>query len=188
MIDPLAGWHTDHIHFAQLLDLLEEQVSIFHRGELPNYNLMSTIIYYMRNFGDRVHHPREDVAYARLVERDPGMQVVVNRLLQEHRVIANVGEALLSRLNEAEGDVMSSRAALEAAAAMYLVYYRNHLSTEERHVMPRAAQLLTPEDWTAVTATVPESSDPLFGANAQERFASLRKEIASEVQGFKQVH
>ncbi|WP_196251611.1 hypothetical protein [Cupriavidus necator] len=46
------------------------------------------------SLGDRVHHPREDVAYARLVERDSGMQVVVNRLLQERRVIAIVGEAL----------------------------------------------------------------------------------------------
>ncbi|MDF3881059.1 hemerythrin domain-containing protein [Cupriavidus basilensis] len=180
MANSLAVWHADHINFARLLDLLEEQVDIFHRGERPNYNLMGTIVYYMRSFGDCVHHPREDVAYARLIERDPGMQVVVNRLLQEHRVIATVGEALLDRLNEAEGDVISSRAALEAAAAMYLVYYRNHLSTEERHVMPRAAQLLTQDDWAAVAASVPESSDPLFGENVQERFAKLHKQICEE--------
>lgn len=180
MANQLAVWHAEHLNFARLLDLLEEQVGVFHRGERPNYNLMGTIVYYMRNFGDRVHHPREDVAYARLVERDPGMQVVVNRLLQEHRVIATVGEALLDRLNEADGDVISSRAALEAAAAMYLVYYRNHLSTEERHAMPRAAQLLTREDWAAVTAAVPASPDPLFGKNVEERFAELHKQICEE--------
>ncbi|WP_042878668.1 hemerythrin domain-containing protein [Cupriavidus necator] len=180
MANSLSVWHADHINFARLLDLLEEQVDVFHRGKQPNYNLMGTIVYYLRNFGDRVHHPREDVAYARLVERDPGMQVVVNRLQQEHRVIANVGEALLDRLNEAEGDVISSRAALEAAAAMYLVYYRNHLSTEERHAMPRAAQLLTQEDWAAVAASVPESPDPLFGENVQERFAKLHQQICEE--------
>lgn len=178
---PLAVWHEDHIHFARLLDLLEEQVILFGRGERPNYNLMSVIIYYMRSFGDRVHHPREDVAYARLVERDPDMQIVVSRLQQEHRVIATVGETLSDRLKEAEGDVISSRAALEAAGAMYLVYYRNHLSTEERQVMPRAAQLLTREDWAAVDAAVPASDDPLFGENVQERFAMLRKQIESEV-------
>lgn len=178
---PLAVWHEDHIHFARLLDLLEEQVILFGRGERPNYNLMSVIIYYMRSFGDRVHHPREDVAYARLVERDPDMQIVVSRLQQEHRVIATVGETLSDRLKEAEGDVISSRAALEAAGAMYLVYYRNHLSTEERQVMPRAAQLLAREDWAAVDAAVPASDDPLFGENVQERFAMLRKQIESEV-------
>lgn len=180
MANPLAVWHADHINFAGLLDLLEEQVIAFHRGERPNYNLMGTILYYLRNFGDRVHHPREDVAYARLVERDPGMNIVVSRLLQEHRVIATVGEELLNRLNEAERDVITSRVALEAAAAMYLVYYRNHLSAEERHVIPRAAQLLTQEDWAAVAATIPASSDPLFGDNVEERFATLRQQIEAE--------
>ncbi|MGY2486035.1 hemerythrin domain-containing protein [Cupriavidus sp. CP313] len=180
MSNQLAIWHAEHLNFSRLLDLLEEQVSVFHQGGRPNYELMGTIVYYMRNFGDIVHHPREDVAYARLVERDPGMQVVVNRLQQEHRVIATVGEELVSRLHEAEGDAISSRAALEAAAAMYLVYYRNHLSTEERQAMPRAAQLLTQEDWAAIADAAPESADPLFGEDVQARFATLRKQIAGE--------
>ncbi|KUE88855.1 hypothetical protein ASL20_11155 [Cupriavidus necator] len=79
-----------------------------------------------------------------------------------------------------EGDAISSRAALEAAAAMYLVYYRNHLSTEERQAMPRAAQLLTQEDWAAIADAAPESSDPMFGEEVQARFATLRKQIAAE--------
>lgn len=180
MSNQLAIWHAEHLNFSRLLDLLEEQVIVFHLGERPNYELMATIVYYMRNFGDSIHHPREDVAYARLVERDPGMQLVVNRLAQEHRVIATVGEELVNRLNEAEGDTISSRAALESAAAMYLVYYRNHLSTEERQAMPRAAQLLTQADWAAVAAVAPDSADPLFGNDVQARFATLRKQIANE--------
>lgn len=177
---PLAAWHTDHIHFASLLDLLEKQVSTFHQGEQPDYGLMTTIIQYMRNYGDCVHHPREDVAYALLVERDPGTQIIISRLLQEHRVIATVGAELLDRLREAQSEVVISRSALEAAAAMYLVYYRNHLSTEEKQVMPRAARFLTDADWAEVAATEPASADPLFGANVEKRFATLRKQIDSE--------
>lgn len=177
MTNQLAVWHSDHIHFAALLDLLEEQVNAFYREEPPDYGLMGTIIDYLRNYGDRVHHPREDVAYALLVERSPDMQIVVSRLLQEHRVIAAVGEELLSRLHEAESDVITSRTALEAAAAMYLAYYRNHLSTEEKQVMPRAAQRLTERDWTEVAETVPDGADPLFGDTVQARFAALRKQI-----------
>ena len=180
MATPFSTWHEDHVHFAQLLDLLESQVILFNRGERPNYSLMASIIHYMRHFGDRVHHPREDIAYARLVERDPDMEIMVNRLQQEHRVIANVGETLVDRLNEAESDMISSRAALEAAAAMYLVYYRNHLSSEERHVMPRTARSLTAADWKAVDEAVPASADPLFGADVHQRFAVLRAQIESE--------
>ena len=178
MTSSLAYWHADHINFARLLDLLDEQLAAFHRGESPDYGLMCDILYYLRDYSDRFHHPQEDVAYARLVQRDPAIQLVVNRLLQEHRVIATAGEELFNRLNDAAGDVLAPRTALEAASATYLVYYRHHLSTEERDVMPRAAQALTEEDWAAIAAAVPASPDPLFGKNVLERFVALRRKIA----------
>ncbi|CAB3810074.1 hypothetical protein LMG28688_07145 [Paraburkholderia caffeinitolerans] len=177
MADSLALWHAEHVNFARLLDLLEEQVAEFHQGERPDYALMSDILYYMRNFADRVHHPPEDVAYARLAERDPGVQLQVNRLLQEHCVIAIAGEELLNCLKEISEDVLAPRSHLEAATATYLVYYRHHLATEERLVMPRAAQVLTGEDWAAVAAAVPAGSDPLFGDDMLERFEVLRRQI-----------
>jgi len=43
------------------------------------------------------------------------MELMINRLLQEHRVISTAGEELLNRLNEAAEDVMTPRVALEAA-------------------------------------------------------------------------
>jgi hemerythrin-like domain-containing protein len=179
MAEPFAAWHAEHVNFARLLDLLEIQVDAFHRGERPNYDLMVDIVYYLRGFADCFHHPREDVAFARLVEREPAMQLVINRLLQEHRVIATAGDELLSRLNEAAGDVMIPRAVLEAAAATYLVYYRHHLATEEREIVPRAAQLLTQQDWAAMAAS-PAGSDPLFGDEVEARFRELRKQITIE--------
>lgn len=178
----LAAWHADHTHFASLLGLLEKQVSTFHRGEEPDYGLMATIIHYLREYGDCVHHPREDVAYALLAERVPSIQIIINRLLQEHRVIATVGSELLARLREADNDIVTSRPALEAAVAMYLVYYRNHLSTEEKQVMPHAAELLTDMDWAEVTAIEPVCVHPLFGADVENRFAGLRAQICSQAQ------
>ncbi|CAD6563147.1 hemerythrin domain-containing protein [Paraburkholderia sabiae] len=178
MTDSLSVWHTEHVSFSRLLDLLEEQLAVLRRGESPNYGLMNDILYYMRNFSDRIHHPREDVAYARLAKHDPGIQVVVNRVLQEHRVVSAAGDELLNRINEAAGDVIISRTALEAATATYLVYQRHHISTEERDLMPRAAQVLTEQDWAAVDAVVSASPDPRFGEKVLERLEALRKQIA----------
>ena len=179
MAQPLAIWHAEHVNFARLLDLLETQVAAFHRAERPNYDLMGNIVYYLRSFADRFHHPREDVAFARLAERDPDMQLPISRLLQEHRVIAAAGNELFNRLNEVVEDAMTPRATVEAAAATYLVYYRSHIAAEERDIMPRAAQLLTQEDWAEVTANVPP--DPLFGDSVEARFQQLRAQIAREV-------
>ncbi len=180
MTAPIAEWHEDHVKFSQLLNLLEQQVAAFHRGEHPNYDLMSDIVFYLRSFGDCVHHPREDAAFARVLARKPELDSVISRLLQEHRVIATAGEDLADRLNQATSDVMAPREGLEAAAATYLVYYRNHLSTEEREIIPPASELLTKEDWAEVMATVPPVSDPLFGNDVQARFGELRKQIARE--------
>ncbi|MCB1908650.1 MAG: hemerythrin domain-containing protein [Rhodocyclaceae bacterium] len=178
MAEPLALWHADHVVFGRLLDLLEIQVAAFHAGERPNYELMTDIVDYLRQYGDRFHHPREEAAFCRLVERDPEMRLPVNRLLQEHRVIARAGDDVLERLGEVADDVMTERADVEAAAATYLVYYRHHLATEEGKIMPLAKELLTGDDWAAAGEAVQGAPDPLSGVDFDERYRELRKHIA----------
>lgn len=180
MIDPIETWHNEHAHFSRLLKILDGQVITFYEGLHPNYDLMRDIVYYLRNFADRFHHPREDVAFARLAKRDPEMRLPVNRLLQEHRVIAVAGEGLLRCLDDIVAETMVERSRLEAAAAAYLVYYRHHLATEEDEILPRAAQLLTKSDWQAVAAAVPRGADPVFGEESEARYRELRRYIALE--------
>ena len=178
MSGPIAPWHAEHANFSQLLDVLGNELVLFQAGERPNYELMLDIVSYLRHYPDRFHHAREDVAFSRLAGHDPSMQVKINRLLQEHRVIARAGDDLLKLLNEVADEAIIARAEVEAAAATYLVYYRHHIATEERDVMPRAAELLTPEDWAAVAAAAPAGRDPLFGDQSEERYRELRRLIA----------
>jgi hemerythrin-like domain-containing protein len=180
MIDPITVWHGEHVRFTRLLDFLEKQVTAFHAGEHPNYDLMRDVVYYLRHFADRFHHPREDAAFTRLAERDPAMRSPINRLLQEHRVIAVAGEELLKHLDDILEDAVIARETVETAAATYLTYYRHHLAKEEAEVLPRAAQVLTQHDWTAVAAAVPAGPDPLFGDDVGARYRELRKQIMLE--------
>ena len=156
MVDQISAWHADHERFVRLLDLLEKEVVLFHSGEQPNYELMRDIVLWLRHYADGVHHPRENVAFERMAQRDPPLRVLVNRLLQEHRIIANAGEWLLERLEDAANGGFAPRADLEAAAATFLAYYRNHMATEEGMILPRAAKLLQDADWAAVAAVVPQ--------------------------------
>jgi len=178
MADAIAMWHAEHVDYSRLLDVLEEQVAAFHAGRDPNYSLMLDVVSYLRHFPDRFHHPREDAAFARLVELDPRLQLPINRLLQEHRVIAAAGEELLKRLNEVVDGASIARETLEAAAAVFLVYYRYHMATEEMEVLPRAAKMLTRDDWRIVASAVSSAPDPLFGDGVEERYRELRKQIA----------
>jgi hemerythrin-like domain-containing protein len=141
---------------------------------------MVDILDYLRHYPDRVHHPREDAAFALLVARDPGLELPIARRLQEHRVIAAAGASLLGLLRQVVDEAFVARSAVEAAAATYLVYYRHHLAAEEREVIPRAAELLAPADWEVVAAAAPAGADPLFGADSAEGYRELRRTIARE--------
>lgn len=180
MDDVIAVWHADHVDYSRLLDVLEEQVAAFHAGRTPDYGLMRDVVSYLRHFPDRYHHPREDAAFACLLELDPNQRLPINRLLQEHCVIAATGEELLNRLNEVVAEALVERAGLEAAAAVFLVYYRHHMATEEREILPRLAKMLTRDHWHIVANAVTSAPDPLFGDGFDERYRDLHKQIEIE--------
>ena len=150
MPTPVQAWHDEHMEFEKLLNELQRQVDIFHAGARPDYERMLEIISTLRERGDRSHHPREDVAFERLAKRCPDIALTLARLQQEHRVIAQAGENLQGLLAAALDGAVLRRAEVEVAAAMYLVYYGNHIAHEEEDVLGRAAQSLTGEDWEAV--------------------------------------
>ena len=180
MADPVAVWHAEHMRFASLLDFIEQQMAVFHAGQDPDYELLRDVVHYLHHYADRYHHPREDVAFERLVKHDPGLRFPINRLLQEHRVLDSAGRTLLELLDDILGDVVHQRADVEAAAATYLVYYRRHLDMEEDEILPRAARMLEPADWAAVATAVPPVPDPLFGDAVTERYHELRRRLTAQ--------
>lgn len=159
---PIAAWHLEHECFRRLLKRLQRELDVFHGGERPNYELMHEIVGYLREYGDRFHHPREDVAFERLLEYCPDMKLPLQRLEQEHRVIAQAGETLQQLVEAILGGAMVNRAEVEVAAATYLVYYGSHIAKEEEDVLTRAALHLTPEDWKAVKDCAPAGAHALL--------------------------
>jgi len=150
-------------------------VIAFHTQAQPNYALMFDVLRYLHEYVDRSHHPREDVAFARLAEHEPVLQLQVARRLQEHRVIAAAGESLLTLLDSIMDGNLIARAEIERAAATYLVYYRHHLRAEEELVIPQAAALLTCEDWSAVASAGTAALDPLSAEGIDPKYLELRR-------------
>jgi hemerythrin-like domain-containing protein len=169
----LETWHAEHVHFNRLLDALQRQIDVFHAGERPNYELMLGILSYLREYPDQYHHRLEDVAFERLAQRCPDLRPDLDRLRQEHRVIAQAGEALRDDLEAILHGAILKRGEVEVAAATYLVYYGNHIAKEEEDVLPRAVQVFTPQDWEAVRAAVP--SDGAAQGQQDERYRALMR-------------
>lgn len=180
MKDPIAGWRAEHEDFSRLLDLFDREVRRLHAEGEPDYALMTVILTYLRHFPERQHHPREDVAFERLVAHDASLTPLIGRFLQEHRVISSAAEAVHDMLGSVQVGAVVPRDRMEAVCAQFLVYYRHHIRGEDDLVVPLAAQLLTADDWKAVDAAVAERLDPLFGAAVEERYRELRRQIDLE--------
>ncbi|HEU0203341.1 MAG TPA: hemerythrin domain-containing protein [Burkholderiaceae bacterium] len=177
-VDPLAAWRADHRAFNRLLDLLESEVAVFHVGEQPNYALMLDILTYLHEYLGDSHHPREGVAFARLLSHDPRLRAQVGQRSEEHRIIEEQEQRLIRLLNEViDGDLIP-RVELERAAASYLLFYRHHLTAEDQFIVPRAARLLTADDWNAVAAAAPMAEDPLAAGALDGRYQELRRALA----------
>lgn len=178
-IDNLQNDHTD---FAKLLDLLEAQIGLLHRGERPDYDLMLDILYYMTHYPDRFHHPKEDLAFTRLAERDQSTRPAVEELARQHRVIAKSGFRFLDNLNAALAEGMLARESVEIPGLAYVTFYRTHMKMEERELFPIARTLLRDDDWAKIGVAIESTEDRLFGSQLEQRDRSIHQQITRPAQ------
>ena len=60
--------------------ILTAELDRFSRGQAPDYELMLDIMFYMTHYPDAVHHPKEDLAFAKIAERQPGSRNAPNSM------------------------------------------------------------------------------------------------------------
>jgi len=185
MSDPIAYWHAEHVNFATLLDLLEVQLDRFHRGEAPDYELMLDVMFYMTHYPDVLHHPKEDLAFARIAERDASARPIVAALTEQHSTLKRDGNTLVIALDDIVNGSITSREHVEAPGRSYIAGFRRHMETEDTQILPLAAKLLARDDWTAIETAVRHLEDPVFGKARDERYAALRRHIAREMRASK---
>lgn len=184
MVAIIDAWREDHKNFAKLLDMLEEQVRVFHDAQTPNYELMLDIMYYMTHYPDAFHHPKEDLVFAKVAEIDPGERAAVQELMEQHVVLKQSGIRLLEELQGVVDGAMRPRGSIEEPAQMYIRYFRNHMHNEESELLPLALQYLQDEHWAAVEAVAPSRADPLFGAEeVEKRYEALHRRILGSADG-----
>ena len=180
MADTLALWHADHVNFAWLLSLLEKQVALLHADASPQYDLMLDVMYYMTHYSDVVHHPKEDLVFAMVKEREESAAPKVDELVRQHELLRDAGRQLVEVLDGIIDGTIAPREKVEELASNYIAELRRHMRTEETEILPLAARLLREDDWSSIHAAVAHIADPVFGSSAEKRYAALRDQIARE--------
>lgn len=181
MASEIMRLRDEHVRFRRLLDLLEQQLKLFHVGDTPDYPLMTDVLHYMINYPDQFHHPKEDVIFAWLGKRDPRVVLEVDELARQHHAIAEAGARLHENLESVLNGAVMPRRMIEAPGLMYVSYYRSHMDTEEAALFRVAETLLGDDDWRRIDAESTSSPDPMFGGESQERYRSLLRHVERSV-------
>jgi hypothetical protein len=53
----------EHRNIEKMLRVLERELSVFDRGDRPNYEVVLGVIDYFKDYPDSCHHPKEDIIF-----------------------------------------------------------------------------------------------------------------------------
>ncbi|MDA0664629.1 MAG: hemerythrin domain-containing protein [Proteobacteria bacterium] len=172
----LQALYEDHIRQRQLLDKIETELRKFGDDHaVPDLELIVLALKYCVDYPARYHHPVEDVLYARILEKQPGLRDTLDKALQDHEVLARLTASFATAMAEMIGGAPRYKAL--AAGERFISMFRRHMETEETKLFPSARDSLTPEDWDSIDAELKLPDDPLFGENIRDAYLALHRRV-----------
>ena len=171
----LVRLKVEHEQLLRKLNLLESQYFEMCRGNTPDYSLMHSIIVYIQEYPEQIHHPLEDMIYSILLERvdDAGF---VEKLISEHTKMEAVTREIRESLESLPGCAASGEKLMQQLSG-FLVGQRQHIYTEESVVFPLVQRALTAEDWKRLEYMTPILDEPIRGKRTWNDYMRLSREI-----------
>ena len=167
----------EHRNISRLLDLLDGQITLIESGRETNLDLILQIIDYLRSFPDLYHHPKEDLIFRKLVQRDAARAALFGDLEAEHETCSDrldaFARAVVVSLLEAE-----TPRSFAAQARAFVDHERRHMAREEDELLPAAMQCLTDDDWREIDLRTAKLRDPLMADHGADQLRLVREALA----------
>ena len=129
-----------------------------------NFELLDGMVEYLTEVPDQVHHPKEDLyLFPALRKRSPEAGALIDELEAEHERVDDEWRALKQALETFKASGMAGLPAFRNAVNHYFDFQWQHVSKEESKILPRALDVLTPEDWKAIDAAFLSNDNPWEG-------------------------
>jgi len=177
MTDFIQVLRQEHRNIESLLCVLERELSVFDRGERPDYEIILAVIDYFKDYPDSCHHPKEDMIVEKLEARDPVAAATIGDLEAEHQE----GTKRRRRVAQAVEHVLSDQDLVRENVANiirdFINHERQHMAMEERIVFPAALNALRPEDWADIALKLADRYDPFYQPGFEEKFNRVRRNI-----------
>jgi nucleotide-binding universal stress UspA family protein/hemerythrin-like domain-containing protein len=139
---------------------------------------VAAMVSYMRDFPEKVHHPKEEAHLHRLMRaRDPSCESLLAEVeaqhVEERRLVEQIGACL-------EGGALR-RQELRNAVLRFAEHVFTHLRFEESQVLPRARQCLGDDDWREIAQAFAGNDDGRLGDLSSQDLRRVFARIANAV-------
>lgn len=173
--------HDEHEHLSAVIQGMRYFVrSIDAGGKAPDLKVFRAMLYYIAEYPERVHHPKEDkFLFAKIKERTHQLDTELDSLIEQH----SRGEAFVHKLQDAllqyEFSGTSAFPRFRDLVEEYVHFYYEHMNMEEEVIMPTAKQVLNDADWKEIDAAFMENRKALDDAGERYRYDQLFSTIVN---------
>lgn len=143
-------------------------------GKAPDLKVFRAMLFYIREYPEKLHHPKEDHFLFPIVRRRAHE---VDHAIAELEAQHTLGDRLVLQLEHALARYeLEGKPAFEPFYLMveqYAGFYSAHMHLEEDKILATAAEVLTEEDWITLDAAFANNNDPLIGSQYKEGLDKL---------------
>jgi hemerythrin-like domain-containing protein len=177
-----ATIRREHHTLGLVIEMLQRLLADIEREYAkPDFSLLAAALYYVDDFPERCHHPKEDEYwFEALRRRTARFNAVLDELQAEHVLSTQTNGHLQRALVHYQGGAPEGLKAFKEAVDAYAVMLRDHMHAEEE-LLEQTRACLTEADWRKIAAAFDANDDPLFGANRREEFRRLYLRIVNRL-------
>jgi len=177
MIEIIEILREEHRNIEKLLYVLERELSVFERGDRPNYEVVLAVINYFKDYPDSCHHPKEDIIVEKFKERDPIGATTIGDVQAEHLEGARRLRRVAQAIERVLGDEDLLRQTVDDIIRDFINHERQHMAREEQVVFPAVGKALQPEDWADIALKLADHYGSPSEPDFEEKFSTLRRNI-----------
>lgn len=171
----------EHEHLSVVIqNMLHFVRSIKNGNDKQDLKIFRTMLYYITEYPERVHHPKEDqILFAKIKERTHQLDNELDALSEQH----SNGELLVHRLHDAllhyEFGGAEAFHHFHTLVEQYAHFYYAHMRTEEERILPVAKLVLNEADWKVINASFIENQKMMDETGERYNYEQLFAQINS---------
>ena len=184
-MDAMRILMDEHQSLAAIIHAIRHMIGEIGAGRLqPDHKLLEAMVHYLDAYPEKRHHPKEDeFLFGPLRARTHDADAALDKLEAEHADAEARIAVLEAAVKAYAQDPAGAFEAFNIAFNDYAAFYRTHMMTEEREVLPLIRKHFTAEDWDRANAGF-IADDPLSGTRAtakagEEDFAQIFSKLVA---------